>query len=67
MGKQQNMDLNKLLTFRSLWRLSREDLDLFCARYSISDGDRKILLSPPPEPTFAPTIKTLMPVVLVKY
>ena len=67
MGKQQNIDSNRLLTYRSLWRLSREDLDLFCARYGISDGDRKIFLNPPPELTLAPTIKTLMPVVLVKY
>ena len=69
MGNQESIESNRLLTYRSLWRLSREDLDLFCARYGVSERDRRILLSPPPEPILAPTpikTKTLMPVVLAK-
>jgi hypothetical protein len=66
MGNQESIDSNRLLTYRSLWRLSREGLDLFCARYGVSEEDRRILLNPQPEPALLPTTKTLMLVVLAK-
>ena len=61
MDNQMDIDPNLLLTLRQLWRLSREDLPLFCARYGVSDDMvRKLLVSPP-----APKTKTLLPVMLV--
>ncbi len=65
MVSQDSIDSNKLLIYRSLWRLSQEDLEVFCARYGVSDGARRVLLCPP-APTATPRTKTLMPVVLAE-
>ena len=61
MGNLDNIDLNLLLIYRSLWRLSKEDLELFCARYGVSEVARRIMLSPP-----VPVKMTLLPVVLAE-
>lgn len=61
---QDSIDSNKILIYRSLWRSSSEDFEIFCARYGVSDDTRRILLRPPAPVTATPRAKTLMPVVL---